>query len=111
MMKSVPIELGGKMRNIRYNTNAICDIETTAGQPIMSVYRSGLVGVRMMLWGGMKWEEKGLTPNLVGLWLDDYYDEGGKFEELNKIILEALQNSGFYKSLTEDEAEQEEKND
>ena len=111
-MKSVPIELGGKMRNIRYGYNDACEIEALCGKTLMDVYRSGFVGIRAMLWGGLKWQERGLTPNMVGIWLDEFYEEGGRFDDVNGKVMEALMLSGFMKALTPEEEEvEEEKNE
>lgn len=99
-MRSVPFEIGGKMRHIRFDYNSICDVEEITGRDFMSL--GGHSGTKFALWGGLKWEHRGLTPQVVGNWIGEYLQSGGTWEELNSAIGKAIEQSGLYGTPPED---------
>ena len=98
-MKSYPIELGGKTRNIRYNFNALCDIEEATGKPITEI--SGLSSIRVLLWAGLRWEDRGLTAQRVGTWIEEYLSGGGDMQDLVDAATNALNSTGIMKKRGE----------
>ena len=73
--KSVPIELGGKTRHLRYDFNALVALEETLNIPISEIGKlmSGSVKIkdlRSIFWAGLIHEDNGITANEVGEWLD-----------------------------------------
>jgi hypothetical protein len=77
--KLVPIELGGKTRNLKYGFNALVDLEETFGisiQDFLGVLKTGakLKDLRTILWVGLLHENEGLTQKQVGDMIDGYQD-------------------------------------
>jgi hypothetical protein len=96
-MNGVEIELGGKSRRLRYDFNAIADIEQKAGLGIGALFdenRAGLNSLRLLIWGGLKWQERGLTVEQAGQIVGDYLKDGGSLEELMGKVTDALRQSG-----------------
>jgi hypothetical protein len=68
---SVPIELGGATRHLRYSFNALCLLEDTLGLPIADI-GAALAGsvklgtVRALLYAGLSDEDDALTLKDVG---------------------------------------------
>lgn len=96
-MTGVEIELGGKSRRLRYDFNAIADIEQKAGLGIGALFdenRAGLNSLRLLIWGGLKWQERGLTVEQAGQLVGDYLKDGGSLEELMGKVTDALRQSG-----------------
>ena len=86
--QSIPIELGGKTRHLRYTFNALVALEDKLGVPISKIgdMLTGSVSVknlRTLIWAGLIHEDGGLTPKKVGEWLDFSMlsDIIGKFTE------------------------------
>lgn len=96
----VEIEMGGKTRKLRYDFNAIADIEEKADLGIGALFserRAGLHSIRMLVWGGLKWQDKGLTVERAGTLIRDYLNDGGTFEGLMEKVQEGLSKSGIVK--------------
>jgi hypothetical protein len=96
-MTGVEIEIGGKSRRLRYDFNAIADIEQKAGLGIGALFdenRAGLNSLRLLIWGGLKWQERGLTVEQAGQIVGDYLSGGGTLEGLIAKVQRALQLSG-----------------
>lgn len=73
--QSIPIELGGKTRHLRFTFNSLVAIEEALGRPISEIgnIMSGSVSVkdiRALIWAGLIHEDKELTQEQVGEWLD-----------------------------------------
>lgn len=73
--QSIPIELGGKTRNLRYDFNALVALEDKLGVPISKIGEvlTGSVSVknlRTLIWAGLIHEDRGLTQKKVGEWID-----------------------------------------
>ena len=100
-MKSYPVELGGKTRNIRYNFNALCDVEEATGKPITEI--SGISSIRVLLWAGLRWEDKGLTMQRVGMWIEEYLQNDGQIEDLANAATLAINGSGIMKKQQEND--------
>lgn len=98
-MKTSPIEID-KYRNLRYDFNAGMDIENVMGVlwgaiPIIAAKGSMKLTVAM-LWAGLKWEDESLTmkdaADLATLWCEK---SGGKFGDLNDVLITAIIKSGL----------------
>ena len=98
-MKSYPIDLGGKTRNIRYDFNALCDLEEVTGKSVSEL--TGLSSIRALLWAGLKWETKGITQNMIGVWVEDYLNDGNKIDDLMGQCVKALSASGILRESSE----------
>ena len=96
----VEIELGGKTRRLRYDYNALSDVEEKAGFGIgvmFSEERAGYNVNRLLLWGGLKWADHGITVAKVGAMLGEYIADGGDMDELMGKVKQALAKSRLIK--------------
>ena len=88
--QSIPIELGGKTRHIRYTFNALVTLEEELGIPISEIgeIMSGSVSLknlRRLVWAGLIHEDKDLTQEEVGEFLS-LADIGGIAEKLGNAF-------------------------
>lgn len=87
-------------RKMRYAYNDIADVEERAGMGIGAMFneqRTGFHTIRLLIWGGLKWKEKGMTPHMAGDIIQEYLKNGGTFEEMMQKVREALEKSGIVK--------------
>lgn len=97
-MRGTEVELGGKSRRFRFDFNAIADVEAKAGLGVAAMFGEDRVGfhpVRMLVWGGLKWQEHGLTIERAGQFVQDYINGGGTLADLMSRIHDALEASGL----------------
>ena len=95
-----------KPRQLRYDFNAIADIEERAGLGIMAMFNEQVVGfntIRLLVWGGIKWAERGFTTEQAGKSIMAYLEKGNSLETLTNKIMLALQKSGVAEFKIEDE--------
>ena len=109
-MKQVYIDFGGQQKLLRYDINAVTDIEGVFGGKSLITMLSdpGLFGfslIRALLWGGLKYGIKGLNLQRTGVLMQEYTEAGGTLEELFAKINDALVAAGIFKTK-EDEAEE-----
>mgnify|MGYP003135669766 FL=1 len=74
------VYIGNKTRLVRFRTNQIAQLEELTGKGIMKLMDEETVGIRLLrdaLFVGLLHENKKLTPNKIGTWLDDYEGELG----------------------------------
>ncbi|MCD4839729.1 hypothetical protein LRS37_12805 [Neobacillus sedimentimangrovi] len=93
MKKIVSFE-ADKMRNLKYGINALIELEKALGKPLtdMSSNNFKLEDLRTMLYIGLKWEDKELTPETVGDIMDAAIEKHG-MEYLSKKLGEALEGA------------------
>lgn len=108
MTEAVFIELGGKERKLRYD-NAAADMEELMGGKsllyvLSNPIAAGFSAIRILLWGGLKHAEKGLTLQRVGLMMQEYLENGGSIEKLAEKLGDAVRKS---KILGEERADEE----
>lgn len=72
--ESVSIELGGKVRHLRYTFNALVALEDELGIPISEIgeilAKPRLKPIRALIWASLLHEDKTLSPEDVGEMLD-----------------------------------------
>lgn len=88
----------GKIRNLRFNVNALADFEekTGMGFAMLMGQRAVFASARAMIWAGLKHEDARLTIEDVGELLSDYLgDESFTPEQhnINMILMVAIQAS------------------
>lgn len=114
MTKPVFITIGGKERRLRYDINSAAEMEELmGGKSLLYVMANpqaaGFSAIRILLWGGLKHAEKGITLQRVGLMMQEYMEAGGSFGELAGKIGEAIKASKIMgESLAGEEDTQEE---
>ena len=103
MKKSIPIELD-KVRNLRYGTNALCQMEDMLGKPISGFEETetGIKDLRIMLYCGLKWQDRRLSLVEVGNLMDEAISEKG-IDYLNDKLVEALELALGTEKKTEQE--------
>jgi len=80
--QSIPIEIGGKTRYLRYGTNALVAVEEKLNCPLSDIGSklSGNVGIkdlRILFWAGLMGDDKELTLDGAGDLIDEAVDKGG----------------------------------
>ena len=98
-MRATNIEIGGKTKRLRYDFNAVADIEEKSGRGLGDLFSEqniGLYSIRLLLWGGLKWEDPGLTVERTGQMIQEYIEDGNTLEDLIPHIEEAINKSGLF---------------
>lgn len=93
MKKIVSFE-ADKNRNLKYGMNAMIQLEKELGKPLTSLADGEfkLEDLRTMLYIGLKWEQKDLTPDQVGDIMDEAIEKHG-MQYLSGKLGEALQGA------------------
>lgn len=107
-MQGVELEMAGKTRKLRYDFNALADIEEKADMGIGQLFnerRAGFHSVRLFVWGGLKWQDRGLTVDRAGNLVKEYLAAGGTLEDLMGAVQSALKQSGVidFKEVEDEE--------
>mgnify|MGYP000862248853 CR=1 FL=1 len=107
MLNAVSFPYFGKQRNLKYDINAIADIEREMKvgiNEIMSNERMGFDVLRVMLWAGLKHEDQSLSPYKVGNHIQKFIvdNKSNLMEVLSKFqdsVLEALKASELFGAI------------
>lgn len=97
----IAIELD-RIRHLRLTPNALADAEKASGLGIIAMVnidRIGFSSLRALLWAGLKTEDPILTIEQVGNFMDIFQERGGTFNDLEKIVLDALQETGWFPEI------------
>lgn len=93
------IELGGKDRTIRFDYNALADLEQATGSSIQKLFSDteniGFNFIRSLVWAGLKANDPGLTIQRTGLLITRAIEEGTSLESITKTFLTELSNSAI----------------
>lgn len=113
MTGPVLIEIGGKERRLRYDINAAAEMEELmGGKSLLYVMgnpmAAGFAAIRILLWGGLKHAEKGLTLQRVGMMMQEYMENGGSIEAVCEKIGAAIRKSKIMGEDKQADAEGEE---
>ena len=99
-MKSVEIELDGKVRKLKYSYEVIADMEEAMGGvsvlALLQQDKFGFHTARMFVMYGLRHEEKGMTKQRAGKMLGQYLEDGGDFGGVLDIITRAVAASGVF---------------
>lgn len=109
-MKGTRIDLGGETRTLRFDFNALADIEEEAQASFSRLIDQGLISMRtlrLLVWGGLKWQDSKLTLVKAGEWIQGYFDGGSTMEALWILVSHALDQSGVIKSKPSEEPAEE----
>lgn len=93
-MKIVPINTGDKTRNLKFGMSVVAELEKELGRPI-STLESGISvsDLILIMFFGLKWEDKKLQLDQVGDLLDLAIEEHEGFKNVVEILLDALSSS------------------
>lgn len=106
----VEFEVDGEVKQMRFDLNAVADLEEYFGAGIMEIMNEKRVGfstLRAFFWAGLKWRDRGLTIERAGKMVNSLIREGKTLPDLMKIVTEALDRSGLFKFNNVDEEEAE----
>ncbi len=109
----VEVDLDDKPRKLRYRYNDVADVEEKAGLGIGAMFsedRTGFHSIRLLIWGGLKWADRGLTVHRAGDLIQTYLDRGGELNKLMEKVRQALERGGIMKFVAADSEEGEEGN-
>ena len=84
-----------KPRRLRFDINALADVEQIGGHPLPQLL--GVLGfstIRLLLWAGLRHEDRRLTVERVGDIMTAYLQGGGALATLAERITDALEQSG-----------------
>lgn len=89
--KTITIELD-KARNLRYGMNALVKVEELTGKPItkLDLDNLSMKDLRTILFAGLFYEDKNLTPETVGELIDEYSDIGSVATKLGEAFTVAF---------------------
>lgn len=94
------IELGGKNRRIRFDYNALADLEQMSGTSIQKLFSdTGNIGfnfIRMLVWAGLKSSEPGLTVQRAGALINQSIEAGTSLDVIAKTFMEELSKSSAF---------------
>lgn len=89
-----------KPRRLRLGAMDIIDFEKTSGVTIIQMSlnpsATSMTTVLTLLWAAMKWEDRGLTLQRVGLLVDEFVTKGGNFLELVDLCSEIIKESRIF---------------
>lgn len=106
----IPIQLD-KMRHLKLTPNAVADAEASMGKNLNEIVKEGGIrATRVLLWSGLKWEDRSLTLEKVGKLIEKWMDEK-PYSELEAIIAEALIRDGWYREMKRQNQEDEQGKD
>jgi hypothetical protein len=97
--RGVLVELGGKTLTLRFDYNSIADLEEKAGvgaEVLFTEQRAGLHLLRLLIWAGLRHEDRNLTPRGAGSLMQQYIADGGNLEDLVGKVTEALEASELW---------------
>ncbi len=90
---SVDVQLGGANRILKFDFNAICQLEKHFDKPAEKIFDEergiGLLEIRDTLYVGLLRYQTKITPEIVGDWLQEA-SEAGEFQHVSEKLGEAL---------------------
>ena len=96
-MYSKEFEVNGKTKRLKYDFNAIADVEEKSGMGMAKLFSEDMVGfntIRLLVWAGLRHEERGITTDRAGMIIKDMMESGYTLETIMELIMEALTKSG-----------------
>lgn len=109
-MQFVNFEVKNNTKRLRYDFNALADIEQMAGvgaEELFSQKRAGFHLIRLLLWGGLRADDPGITVQRAGLIVSDMLKEGYTLEDIGALIQDGLIKSGLLDKADEEAEESE----
>lgn len=104
----VEFEVNGEMKQMRFDYNAVADLEEYFNAGIMEIMNEKRVGFSMLrafFWAGLRWRDRGLTIQRAGNLVEQMIKDGKTLPDLMKIVTEALDRSGLFKFGEADDEE------
>jgi len=100
---AVTMELGGRTRRIRFDMNALSDLEGALGKSVADILggdgRSlGFSAIRALVWAGLRHEDRGLTLERVGTMIQQSIEGGMTLAGVLEKVSEAIAACGVFAS-------------
>lgn len=108
------IELDGKTRLLRFDFNAVSELEERLGRGIIAVLTKEQIGFNMtrtLYWVGLKWKDRGLTVERTGQMLQKEVENGKSLDNLMEPVVNALMKSGLLGKVEDGEDTEEDEED
>ena len=105
MERTVGFDVEDKHYTLKFDFNAVCDIERVMGVGIttmMTGERIGMDTIRGVIWGGLKWKLPGFTIQASGNLIQKYMQLGGNLDKLANDAIKLLAESIGGKEKAED---------
>ena len=92
-------EVNGQVKQLRYDFNAIADIEEHANKGITALFNEDMIGfhtIRLLFWGGLRHADRGITTQRAGQIVKQMLEEGHTIESLMELIMDGITKSGVF---------------
>ena len=101
------IEIRDKEYELRFTINMLCEM-SEQGFDVMNIgaMNINIRTVRDLFYYALKGADKKITKNKAGDLMDAYIEEGGSFDELIDLVMEALGKSLGNKPVEDEEVEE-----
>ena len=88
------LKINGRDYELRFTINTLCDM-ADSGIDVMHMNEIviNVKTIRELFRFGLKHQNKKITQNQAGDLIDEFFDEGGNFEELVQEVMGALAKS------------------
>ncbi|MED4586673.1 hypothetical protein P9578_28360 [Brevibacillus choshinensis] len=96
-MRYVPVEFNGEEKQLRFDFNALAELEANLGKGVKAIFSEDNVGfhtIRALYCYGLRWKDRGLTIERAGALLQGKLDEGVVLNDLLPDLIKALALSG-----------------
>jgi hypothetical protein len=103
----ITVELD-RTRHLKFTPNALADAEERMGVGYYSMIAPPLAGIRTircLLWAGLKWEDRSLTPEKIGNILDEVRErDPDVLFKMDQAIADELKEGGWFRvAIQEDD--------
>lgn len=97
--QDTPPELMFWQDKLRYDVNALCEIEIRSGVPVQDMLEGGigLSTVRLFVWGGLLHLNPMITVDDAGTLINGFMQQGGEIPDIILNMTQALKDSGLIK--------------
>lgn len=90
-------EVNGKNYDLEYTVNAMAALEEKTGKGIGDITALGeFSSLRSLFWAGLINKHKNITLTDAGDIVQQFINDGNTFEDLSKMVTEALRQAGFF---------------
>lgn len=104
---AVTIELVGRSRRLRFDMNALAELEGVLGRSVAEVLSGdgqalGFASMRALMWAGLRHEDRGITLERAGQMMQSAIESGMSLSDLLEKISEAITSCGVFGGSTEE---------
>lgn len=100
---AVTMEIGGRARRIRFDMNALSDLEGALGKSVADILGGdgralGFSAIRALVWAGLRHEDRGLTLERAGSMIQSALEGGMSLADVLAKVSEAIAACGVFSS-------------